>query len=212
MNGTRYSTERNRGQEDYSTADALVNLAKSHGVSIRGHNIFWDDPQRQPSWVNGLGSNQFSSAVNKRINSVVSRYRGRLFHWDVLNENLHFHYFESKLGGNIAPGFFKTTNLIDRSIIPFLNDYNTIEDSRDGSSTPGKYLQKINQIRSGGYNGPLGIGLESHFSIPPNLAYIRSALDQLSSAKLPIWITELDVASMPNQVLSIFYYIYIITL
>ncbi|KAK4375079.1 hypothetical protein RND71_005756 [Anisodus tanguticus] len=31
------------------------------------------------------------------------------------------------------------------------------------------------------------------------MPYIRSAIDVLASANLPIWITELDVSSRPNQ-------------
>ncbi|CAI9104265.1 OLC1v1002901C1 [Oldenlandia corymbosa var. corymbosa] len=87
----------------------------------------------------------------------------------------------------------------DPSATPFLNEYNTIEVKSDQKSSPSSYLQKIKDLRSGGYNGPLGIGLEGHFAGAPDLAYIRSALDTLASAKLPIWITELDVSSSPNQ-------------
>lgn len=54
--------------------------------------------------------------------------------------------------------------------------------------------QKINQIRQEGYNGPLGIGLEGYFNFP-NIPYIRATLHQVATAKLPIWITELDVGS-----------------
>ncbi|XP_051132506.1 endo-1,4-beta-xylanase 5-like [Andrographis paniculata] len=194
-----YSNENSQGKEEYSKSDALVKLAKSHKVSIRGHNVFWDDPKYQPSWINGLGKEALSSVANKRMKSIISRYRGQLIHWDIVNENLHFDFFESKLGGNAIAAFFQMANKIDGGMIPFLNDYNTIEDNRDSKSSPTKYLDKIKQIRKDGYNGPLAIGVEGHFSMSPNLAYIRSALDQLSSAKLPIWITELDVVSGPNQ-------------
>ncbi|KAI3448187.1 hypothetical protein Pfo_004852, partial [Paulownia fortunei] len=193
-----YSNERSRGSEDYSVSDALVRFAKAHGVSVRGHNVFWDDPRFQPSWVGGLSSNDLWAATNKRISSVMGRYWGQLFHWDVVNENLHFNFFESKLGYNASNIFYEKANKIDWKTTPFLNEYNTIEESRDGASSPSKYLQKIWQTRKQGYNGPLGIGLEGHFSYA-NLPYIRSSIDSLASAKLPIWVTELDVTSGPNQ-------------
>ncbi|KAL9685498.1 hypothetical protein QQ045_022948 [Rhodiola kirilowii] len=41
---------------------------------------------------------------------------------------------------------------------------------------------------------PLGIGLKAHFDTP-NIPYMRSAIDTLAAANVPIWITELDVAS-----------------
>ncbi|KAH6814899.1 Glycosyl hydrolase family 10 protein, partial [Perilla frutescens var. frutescens] len=193
-----YSTEKSRGAEDYGMADAMVNFGRSHGIAMRGHNIFWDDSRFQPGWVWGLSWNELWAAADKRVNSVVSRYRGQLFHWDVVNENLHFNILESKLGPSFSITYYQKANQIDWGMTPFLNDYNTIEDSRDGASSPANYLWKISQLRQDGYNGPLGIGLEVHFSTP-NLAYVRSAIDVLASAKLPIWVTELDVSSGPNQ-------------
>ncbi|KAK6120984.1 hypothetical protein DH2020_045272 [Rehmannia glutinosa] len=193
-----YSNEKNRGSEDYSVADALVNFAQSRGAQIRGHNVFWDDPKYQPYWVGGLSSNDLWAAANKRVYSVVNRYKGKLFHWDVVNENLHFNFFESKLGNNASNIFYQKTNQYDGSTVPFLNEYNTIEESGDGAVSASKYLQKIGELRRNGYNGPLGIGLEGHFT-NANLPYIRSSIDTLASARLPIWVTELDVAAGPNQ-------------
>ncbi|KAL8540458.1 hypothetical protein ACS0TY_001892 [Phlomoides rotata] len=175
------------------------NLEQSKNSTV---DIWADSISLQPFAQEEWKSHQDES-IAKRINSVMSRYRGQLFHWDVVNENLHFSFFESKLGGSISTTFYKQASRIDRRTTPFLNDYNTIEDSRDGNASPSKYLQKIAQLRRKWYKGPLGIGLEGHFSISPNLAYIRSAIDIIASVKLPIWVTELDVISGPNQNASI---------
>ncbi|KAM3219941.1 endo-1,4-beta-xylanase 5-like [Capsicum annuum] len=190
-----YSTEVTQGKVDYSTSDAMVKLCKSKGVTIRGHNILWDDPKMQPYWVRTLSPQQLFVAAGKRVGSVVAKYRGQVIHWDVVNENLHSNFFESKLGPTASATFFRLASQFDNKTPLFLNEYNTIEDQRDGASSPVNYLNKIKQIRSGGYAGPLGIGLEGHFVTP----YIRTALDTLASAKLPIWITELDVQRGPNQ-------------
>ncbi|CAA0830978.1 Glycosyl hydrolase family 10 protein [Striga hermonthica] len=192
------SNEPSRGSEDYSTSDALVRILQSRGVAIRGHNVLWADPKYQPGWVGGLSPADLRAAATKRVNSVVGRYKGQLIHWDVMNENLHNNFFESKLGNQASRQFYSSANRIDGRATPFLNEYNTIEDSRDGASSPAKYLAKIREFRAQGYNGPLGIGLQGHFSTP-NLPYTRSAIDALASARLPIWVTELDVTSGPNQ-------------
>ncbi|CAI9769997.1 unnamed protein product [Fraxinus pennsylvanica] len=193
-----YVTESSRGQVNYHSADAMLELSKTHNIQVRGHNVFWEDPRYQPNWIGGISKNDLLNATEQRIISIVNRYIGQLIHWDVVNENLHFSYYESKLGGTASTSFYKKANEIDPSTTPFLNDYNTIEDSRDGAASPAMYLQKINQLRREGYMGHLGIGLEGHFQTA-NLPYIRASLDQLTSAKLPIWITELDVQSGPNQ-------------
>lgn len=121
-----------------------------------------------------------------------------MIHWDVLNENLHFNFFESKLGSTAAAVFYLKANRIDPGSTPFLNEYNTIEESGDGASSPAKYLQMIRSLRKHGYGGPLGIGVQGHFT-GANLPYTRSAIDMLASSRLPIWVTELDVKSGPNQ-------------
>ncbi|CAN4107808.1 unnamed protein product [Withania somnifera] len=193
-----YSTEISQGKVDYSTADAMVKLCKSKGVTIRGHNIFWADPKYQPYWVPALSPQQLSVAAGKRLRSVVNKYRGQVIHWDVMNENLHFNFFESKLGATASTNFFRLTSRFDNKTLVFLNDYNTIEERHEGAASPANYLKKIKQLRTQGYKGPLGIGLEGHF-VTPSKPYIRSALDTLASAKLPMWITELDVQSGPNQ-------------
>ncbi|GAB4853425.1 hypothetical protein Ancab_017616 [Ancistrocladus abbreviatus] len=195
-----YSTESTRGREDYSVPDAMIGFARQHSIQVRGHNIFWDDPKYQPSWVYSLSPSELRAATNQRINSLVTRYRGQVIAWDVVNENLHFNFFESKLGWNASEVYFQRAHQLDGQAVMFMNEYNTIEDNRDLASSPARYLQKLKEIRSFlGDNGPIGVGLEGHFSIV-NIPYMRSALDTLASAGVPIWITELDVVAGPNQV------------
>ncbi|KAL2477380.1 Glycosyl hydrolase family 10 protein [Forsythia ovata] len=195
-----YVNEPSRGKENYDDADALLKFAKANNVQVRGHNILWDGVQLLPNWVGELSTNDLWKITQKRINSIVKRYVGQMIHWDVMNENLHYSFFESKLGSKASTIVYQKVNKIDGKSTLFLNDYNTIETTRDADASAAKYLAKISQIRQEGYNGPLGIGLEGHFN-SPNLPYIRATLDQLATAKLPIWLTELDVHSGHNQAL-----------
>ncbi|GAU21685.1 hypothetical protein TSUD_242570 [Trifolium subterraneum] len=195
-----YTNEYAPGKENYFEADAMLRYAKKHGIFVRGHNVIWDDSRYQPNWVSALSPSQLNVAVQRRVNSIVQRYKGQLIGWDVVNENLHFSFFESKLGQDFSARMYNQVHNIDPRTTLFLNDYNTIEESRDGVSSPSRYIQKIRQIQSSNRQLPLAIGLESHFpSSPPNLPYMRASLDILRSAGFPIWITELDVASQPNQ-------------
>ncbi|XVF01394.1 hypothetical protein REPUB_Repub04eG0084600 [Reevesia pubescens] len=195
-----YITEPTQGKEDYSVADSMMQLMKQHNILVRGHNIFWDDPKFQPSWVPSLQPQDLSAAANKRINSIMSKYKGQVIGWDVVNENLHFNFFESKLGKDASDTFYKMAADIDPSIPLFMNEFNTIEESGDQASIPAKYLDKLKNAQTFlGANGKqMAIGLESHFNVP-NLPYIRSSLDTLAATKLPIWLTEVDVKSNPKQ-------------
>ncbi|WZZ09530.1 hypothetical protein YC2023_095451 [Brassica napus] len=194
-----YSTEVVRGKEDYSTADAMVKLFQQHGIAIRGHNIIWDNPIYQPSWVKALSVSDLYNAVKRRVFSVVTRYKGQLAGWDVVNENLHFSFLESKFGPKASYNVFAQAHALDPTTTMFMNEYNTLEQPGDSVATPARYLQKLRELQSIHVAGniPLGIGLQSHFSTP-NIPYMRSALDTLAATGLPIWLTEIDVAAPPN--------------
>ncbi|KAK6939991.1 Glycoside hydrolase family 10 domain [Dillenia turbinata] len=192
-----YSTEKKQGQENYTIPDAMVRFCKENDIGIRGHNIFWDNPIEQPEWVKHLSPADLQKAAQKRINSIVSRYKGQVIGWDVMNENLHFHFFEDMLGENASATYYSLASELDPDATMFMNEYNTIEQSGDGAATPHKYLDKLREIQSFPQNASslkAGIGLESRFgSGPPNLPYMRSALDILGSTGLPLWLTELDI-------------------
>ncbi|KAL4579984.1 hypothetical protein LXL04_016156 [Taraxacum kok-saghyz] len=200
-----YTNERFQNQEDYSASDALLQFAKSNGISVRGHNVFWNDPKYQPSWVPNLKPKQLAAAATKRINSIMRRYSSQLISWDVVNENMHFNFFEKNLAKMASSRFYSIASTLDKTAALFLNEYNTIEEPGDGSSSPDSYLRKIREIRAGGYRGSLSVGLEGHFSNVNivNIPYMRSAIDKVASARLPIWITELDVQHGPNQAESL---------
>ncbi|RWW42009.1 hypothetical protein BHE74_00052470 [Ensete ventricosum] len=188
-----YSNEREQGKEQYADADAMVAFAKQHGIAVRGHNVVWNDPQDVQSWVRSLPTEQLRKAVNRRFNSVMRRYRGQVIAWDVVNENIHFSYFESRLGQNASSIFYQQAHQLDPNALMFLNDFNTLEVPVDGNVTPVKYLQKLRQIQSFGHLPRMAIGLEGHFGTP-DIAYMRSAIDKLAGANVPIWLTEVDVA------------------
>nr|XP_016441770.1 PREDICTED: probable endo-1,4-beta-xylanase C [Nicotiana tabacum]XP_016441771.1 PREDICTED: probable endo-1,4-beta-xylanase C [Nicotiana tabacum] len=191
-------TEPIQGKVDYHLADGMLQYVKNYSMLVRGHNIVWENKDQLPSWAKTLSPPVLSAAVERRFYSLVPRYQGQMMHWDVDNENIHFSYLESQLGENATAYFYKKAHDMDSNAILFLNEYGTIENPDDMVANPVNYLAKIQEIRSMGYNGPLGIGLQGHFDTP-NIPYIRSALDILATADLPIWITELDVSSRPLQ-------------
>jgi GH35 family endo-1,4-beta-xylanase len=198
-----YSTEKIQGQENYTIPDAMLKFAKENGISVRGHNILWDSINRQPHWDLSLSPDELREAAAKRMNSVVSRYKGQLIAWDVVNENLHFNFFEDKLGENASGVYYSAAYHLDPNTKMFMNEYNTIEYSNDKVASPANYIKKLKQIQQfPGTDGiSLAIGLQCHFGNgKPNTAYMRSGLDLLATTGLPIWLTETSVDPQPNQV------------
>jgi GH35 family endo-1,4-beta-xylanase len=191
-----YYTEWKRDHEDYTVPDAMLRLAQKHNIKVRGHNVFWDTNNTQMGWVNPLSPDQLRAAMQKRLNSVVTRYAGKVIAWDVMNENLHGEFYETRLGTpNVSAQIYQQVAQIDRTATLFMNEFSTLEWAGDMTAMSSKYVRKMEEIRSypGNAGLKLAVGLESHFSTP-NIPYVRATLDMLAQLKLPIWLTEVDVS------------------
>ncbi|KAK3157405.1 hypothetical protein QOZ80_2AG0121490 [Eleusine coracana subsp. coracana] len=195
-----YSTERSQNHEDYSAPDAMLKMAQKHGIKVRGHNVFWDDAKTQMEWVKPMNPAQLSAAMQRRVRSLVTRYAGKVIAWDVVNENLHYDFFESKLGPDASPRTYQQVGQLDGSAMLFMNEFGTLEEPVDTNAMATRYAAKMGQIRAFAGNGglKLAVGLESHFT-RPNIPYMRAVLDTLSQLGIPIWLTEVDVAPGPMQ-------------
>lgn len=192
-----YATEPEPGQLNYTTPDEMLQFIRANQIMVRGHNIFWEDPLYTPSWVRNLTGDALRAAVDARIMSLLSRYKGDFVHWDVSNELLHFDFYEQQLGPNASLGFFDTARKIDPLATLFMNDFNVIETCNDDKSTVDNYILRLKELNEGG--GILeGIGLEGHFG-KPNIPLMRAVLDKLATLQLPIWLTEIDISKTFDQ-------------
>nr|XP_009761414.1 PREDICTED: uncharacterized protein LOC104213578 isoform X2 [Nicotiana sylvestris] len=186
-----YTTEPKRGQLNYTLADQLLEFVRRNQITVRGHNIFWEDPKYTPGWVQNLTDPELKSAVNSRIQSLMSKYKDEFVHWDVNNELLHFDFYEQRLGPNATLEFYRTVHQQDPLATLFLNEFNVVENC-DSKSTVDKYISKIRELKEDGMSMD-GIGLEGHFGVP-NRPRIRATLDKLATLGLPIWLTEVDIS------------------
>lgn len=198
-----YSTDSLPGKPDYSVSDAMLVFAKRNRISVRGHNVLWEDPRYQPWWIRSLRRKKLAAAAFNRVISLMSRYKGQLISWDVVNENLHFDLYERRVTRTASEIFHNWAKKVDGETTLFMNEFNTIETSTDPAASAAKYVRKLREIQRfpGNENVKMGIGVEGHFSSSkPNIAYMRASIDTLAATGLPIWITELDVSSGPKQV------------
>ncbi|WVZ60077.1 hypothetical protein U9M48_010143, partial [Paspalum notatum var. saurae] len=192
-----YWTEPQRGQVNYGDADDLLRLCSDHGMSVRGHCIFWEVDNAVQQWVKTLSTDDLSAAVKSRIDGLLTRYKGKFKHYDVNNEMLHGSFYQDKLGKGIRAAMFKTASELDPDALLFVNDYN-VESMCDVRATPEAYIQQIIGLQEQG--APVGgVGLQGHVSNPVG-PVIRSVLDRLAVLGLPLWFTEVDVSSANEHV------------
>ncbi|WMV51605.1 hypothetical protein MTR67_044990 [Solanum verrucosum] len=191
-----YKTEPLPGVFNYTIVDQMMQFVRKNKLLVRGHTMFWGNPTMIQDWVENMTVPQLQKAMDGRIKSVMSKYRNEFFHWDIINELLHFNFYEKKLGPNATLDMFKKVHRADPLVTLFLNEYNIVENC-DPRINVDMYIEKFKELKKGGVK-VAGIGLQSHFSAV-NPAFMRAVLDKLATLKLPIWLTEVDVSNMYKQ-------------
>ncbi|MES2460169.1 MAG: endo-1,4-beta-xylanase [Armatimonadota bacterium] len=76
---------------DFSVTDRLADLAAENGMLLRGHTLVWH--QQTPRWLKNEADHpspdELKVLLRDYIHAVVGRYKGRVAHWDVVNEAVH---------------------------------------------------------------------------------------------------------------------------
>ncbi|KAM6559048.1 hypothetical protein CsatA_028287 [Cannabis sativa] len=187
-----YATEPEQGQVNYTIADQMLEFIRANQIIARGHNIFWEDPKYTPPWVRNLTGSDLKSAVDFRIQSLLSKYKDEFIHWDVSNEMLHFDFYEKRLGPDATLSFYESAHKYDPLATLFMNEFNVVETCSDVNSTVDTFISRLIELKKGGVFMD-GIGLEGHFTVP-NPPLMRGILDKLATLGIPIWLTEVDIS------------------
>jgi hypothetical protein len=144
-----FDIEKERGRRDFGPADAIVKFAQENGLPLRGHCIAWEKTKWTRPWQHDLPPEQLKKVLNKHIEAVAGRYKGKLIAWDVHNEVLNGEFYTGKFGESIRPWFFKRVREVDPNAVLFTND------SRDGQAerhtSAGRKLILGSAARRGGW-------------------------------------------------------------
>ena len=130
------------------------------------------------------------------VRDVVSRYRGRIFAWDVVNEaasDAGGTYRESSwyraTGKDYIDWAFKAAREADPECLLFLNDYGT-----ERSAKLERVMAVVTDLTDRGV--PIdGVGHQFHLGRGQSISGVHDALDAVAEASLLSHITELDVSA-----------------
>ncbi|MUL40503.1 endo-1,4-beta-xylanase [Streptomonospora sp. PA3] len=185
-----------RGVFDWSHADALVEFARKHHQGMRGHTLLWHN--QNPKWLTegGFGPEELRSIMREHIRTVLERYRGRVYAWDVINEpfrdeggELRPNMWLKTLGEDYIAEALKTAHEADPDARLYINEFGI--EGRNAKSDALYELAK--SLLDAGV--PLhGIGFQSHFrvgGVPEDLAENMRRFTELG---LEVTVTELDVS------------------
>jgi endo-1,4-beta-xylanase len=187
-----HETEKKRGEPDYRRMDEAVAWAEKAGFTVRGHNIFWDQPYL-PGWVTRLKGPEALAAYEKRAREVAGRYRGRLIDWDFRNEILNGgHWDERTMGKGIYAKMTRWVKEADPDVNVCMNEFDVLSNTRKCEA----YIRRFRSILENG--GVVDVlGCQGHYHGEDfNRRTLKRCLDMLAELKRPIIITEFN---MPGQ-------------
>lgn len=209
------------GVFNFTNADSTMAFAEANGMTVRGHTLVWHS--QLAGWVRQLTTrDEVLAAMERHITTVVSRYRGRIHAWDVVNEaftdgggmaprlrgsdpsdagdpnnangnNGLDSVFRRLIGDDYIDRAFIIANAADPDARLFYNDFNA---EGSGAKSDAIYNMVAGMVQRG---VPIhGVGLQMHVGTNAggnrSPAAIAANMQRLADLGLEIHITELDVS------------------
>jgi endo-1,4-beta-xylanase len=185
----------------FSDADWMMDYAAKHDMKVGGHCLVWY--QDIPDWLKNLSTvDGAKRAMVDHINTVVGRYRGRIYHWVVVNEifapvaNAIYRsgYWLDMLGPSYVDLAFRTAAAADPNALLILNDTHLTADSSFNDAQRWKVLDQLRAYKAAGT--PIhALGIQAHIKASEALdsEKIRAFVRAVGDLGLKVMFTELDV-------------------
>ncbi|WP_158847604.1 endo-1,4-beta-xylanase [Algibacter sp. L1A34] len=188
-----------QGSYDFSAADAIVDFAVANDINVHGHALIWHNAT--PSWVEGFSGTdaEFETMVKDYITTTVTRYKGKVRSWDVVNEAiddgsgnpLRNSIFKQKMGNDYIKKCFQFARDADPDALLFYNDYNM-------ASSSGKRTAML-AIVDGLGDLIDGVGAQMHISYNgPSASQIEATANAIVAKGKKVHFSELDIRANPD--------------
>lgn len=182
---------------NYAPFEYTLNWYTSVGWDMRAHTLLWGgnnstDYHCIPQWVMNLSSNPKAmyEECKNRVIREVTRYKGKVKEYDVLNEPTHANYLQKIVGDSINWNCFKWAHEADPDAKLYINDYNIIE----WQDQTNNFVALVKKMLQNG--APVsGIGAQCHIGSSVDLVNFKTRFDQLGQFGLPVKITEFDMGA-----------------
>ncbi|MBT2441239.1 endo-1,4-beta-xylanase [Streptomyces sp. ISL-36] len=188
------SVEPTRGTYDWSGADRVVAFAEANGQEVRGHTLVWHS--QLPSWLTGgsFTADELRRIMTDHIAVEAGRYKGRIDHWDVVNEplnddgTLRQSLWAKALGESYIADAFRAARAADPAAKLYLNDYST---DGIGAKSDGMYALVERLLAQG---VPIdGVGFQAHLVLGQVPVTLEPNLRRFADLGVDVAITELDI-------------------
>ena len=188
---------------NFEPADRYVDFCQRHDLFTVGHVLVWH--QQTPGWVHSgsdglpVPRDALVERLQRHIKTVVSRYKGRVHGWDVVNEalaengSLRRSFWLEIIGEEYLEIAFRAAHAADPEAELYYNDYNMAQPAKAAGA-----VRMLKELLDKGV--PVhGVGLQGHWSLDyPRLDNLRKSIEAYRDLGLKVMITELDVSVLPN--------------
>lgn len=183
---------------DFALSDKFVAYGEKNKMFIHGHTLIWHS-QLAP-WMEKIAdSTEMKAFMQDHINTIVSKYKGKINSWDVVNEalnedgTLRQSVFLKTLGEKYLVDAFKLASKADPKAELYYNDYNIEEPAKRAGA-----IALIKKIKAEGGKVD-GVGIQGHWRLAsPSLEEIEKSILEYSALGIKVAFTELDITVLPN--------------
>ncbi len=180
---------------NFDGADAYIEFAEANGMRMFGHALLWH--YGLPEHVKKLEGDtaKLREFTKRYIHKVVSRYKGKVDAWDVVNEAfldktgaMRENIWYKTFGADYVEMAFRMAHEADPKAKLFINDYNT---DRDSAKLDG-LLNLVIDLKERGV--PIdGIGMQMHLRMDIPNETIARHVKKAAETGLLVHFSELDI-------------------
>lgn len=191
-------THPQKDKYDFALSDKFVAYGEKNKMFIHGHTLIWHS-QLAP-WMEKIAdSTEMKAFMKDHITTIVSKYKGRINSWDVVNEalnddgTLRQSVFLKTLGEKYLVDAFKLAEKADPKAELYYNDYNIEEPAKRAGA-----IALIKKIKAEGGKVD-GVGIQGHWRLQsPSIEEIEKSILEYSALGIKVAFTELDITVLPN--------------
>lgn len=189
------------GEYRFDDADRFVEFGTQNGMAIIGHCLVWHSQPAKWFFKDEIGNPVTREVLIQRmrdhIYTVVGRYRGRVFGWDVVNEavesdgSMRKTPFYEIIGDDYIRHAFQFAHEADPDAELYYNDY-----GMDGEAKRETVCRLIRELKAAGCRID-AVGMQSHVAFDTNLKEYEKSLEAFAAEGVKVSATELDLSVLP---------------
>lgn len=188
---------------NFEQADQFVKFGQENNMAIIGHCLIWHSQLAPWFCVDQKGNNVSAEVLKQRmkdhITTIVTRYKGKIKGWDVVNEAIEEDgsYRKTKfyeiLGEEYIPLAFQYAHEADPDAELYYNDY--------GMNVPGRrdaVVKLVNSLKAKGLRID-AVGMQGHMGMDyPTIEDFEASMLAFAETGVKVMITEWDMSALPT--------------